>query len=83
MAGWVMETFLSVVCDNTVGRSDFLGEHGWSCLIERGSERYLFDTGQGLTISYNLKSLEKSLENVKKNIAKCNKNIRQKGKLKN
>ncbi|MBW2083882.1 MAG: radical SAM protein [Deltaproteobacteria bacterium] len=53
MAGWVMETFVSVVCDNTVGRSDFLGEHGWSCLIERGSERYLFDTGQGLTISHN------------------------------
>ena len=59
-----METFVSVVCDNTVGRSDFLGEHGWSCLIERGSERYLFDTGQGLTISHNLKSLEKSLDGL-------------------
>jgi len=30
-----METFVSVVCDNTVGRSDFLGEHGW-----RGCDGY-------------------------------------------
>ncbi|RLB15777.1 MAG: MBL fold metallo-hydrolase [Deltaproteobacteria bacterium] len=60
-----MKTVFSVVCDNTAGESRFLGEHGWSCLIERGSQSYLFDTGQGIALPHNLKGLDSSLKGLR------------------
>jgi 7,8-dihydropterin-6-yl-methyl-4-(beta-D-ribofuranosyl)aminobenzene 5'-phosphate synthase len=34
---------------------DFLGEHGFSVLIEHNGNTYLFDTGQGHTLPHNVK----------------------------
>ena len=45
---------VTILCDNTVGRMDFLGEHGFAALIEHEDRRYLFDTGQGRTLPHNV-----------------------------
>lgn len=58
---------ITVLCDNIVGlKSNLLGEHGLSILIERGSKSYLFDTGQGHTLFHNAISLGKDLRKVEK-----------------
>jgi len=59
-----METRITIVCDNSISRSGFVGEHGFSCLIERGDERFLFDTGPGLSLPINLKTLNKHLSGL-------------------
>ena len=62
-----MKTRITVLCDNIVGlKSPLLGEHGLAMLIERGTETYLFDTGQGQTLFHNAISLGKDLRKVKK-----------------
>lgn len=61
-----MNINITVLCDNIVGlKSNLLGEHGLSILIERGEKSYLFDTGQGQTLFHNAISLEKDLRKVK------------------
>jgi 7,8-dihydropterin-6-yl-methyl-4-(beta-D-ribofuranosyl)aminobenzene 5'-phosphate synthase len=58
---------ITVLCDNIVGlKSNLLGEHGLSILIERGDKSYLFDSGQGHTLFHNAVSLGKDLRKVKK-----------------
>lgn len=47
-------TTVRILCDNSIGRLDFLGEHGFAALIERAEGRFLFDTGQGLTLPHNV-----------------------------
>ena len=37
-----MKTTINILCDNSISRSGFIGEHGFSALIERGQEKYLF-----------------------------------------
>ena len=59
-----MQTIISILCENTVVSARLLGEHGWSCVIERGNERYLFDTGQGMTITHNAEAMEISLRDI-------------------
>jgi 7,8-dihydropterin-6-yl-methyl-4-(beta-D-ribofuranosyl)aminobenzene 5'-phosphate synthase len=59
-----LKTEITILCDNYVGRPGFIGEHGFSTLIENGDKRYLFDTGSGIGLSFNLKLLEKSLKGV-------------------
>ncbi len=59
-----MKTAVTILCDNYVGRPGFIGEHGFSALIEIGDKRYLFDAGSGLGLSLNLKLLEKNLKGV-------------------
>ena len=49
-------TTVRILCDNNIGRLDFLGEHGFAALIEGKQGRFLFDTGQGLTLPHNLKA---------------------------
>ena len=49
-------TTVQILCDNSISRLDFLGEHGFSVLIERDGGRLLFDTGQGLTLPHHLKA---------------------------
>jgi 7,8-dihydropterin-6-yl-methyl-4-(beta-D-ribofuranosyl)aminobenzene 5'-phosphate synthase len=49
-------TTVRILCDNSIGRLDFLGEHGFATLIEREQGRFLFDTGQGLTLPHNVKA---------------------------
>jgi len=59
-----METRITIVCDNSISRSGFVGEHGFSCLIERRDEQFLFDTGPGLSLPINLKTLDKDLSGL-------------------
>ena len=49
-------TTVQILCDNNIGRMDFLGEHGFAALIEHDDKAYLFDTGQGHTLPHNVKS---------------------------
>ena len=62
--GGVLKTDITILCDNYAGRPGFIGEHGFSTLIESGDKRYLFDTGSGVGLSSNLKLLEKTLKGV-------------------
>lgn len=36
---------ITILCDNNVGKSGILAEHGFSALIEINNAKYLFDTG--------------------------------------
>jgi 7,8-dihydropterin-6-yl-methyl-4-(beta-D-ribofuranosyl)aminobenzene 5'-phosphate synthase len=47
-------TIVHILCDNNIGRMDFLGEHGFAALIEHDGRTYLFDTGQGHTLPHNV-----------------------------
>lgn len=49
-------TKVRILCDNNISRMDFLGEHGFSALIDHGDKQYLLDTGQGHTLPHNVKS---------------------------
>jgi 7,8-dihydropterin-6-yl-methyl-4-(beta-D-ribofuranosyl)aminobenzene 5'-phosphate synthase len=70
MANWgaeetgLMETTLTILSDNCISGSGFIGEHGFSVLIERGERRFLFDTGQGTAMPINLKTLQKGLRGL-------------------
>ncbi len=59
-----MKTDITILCDNYVGRPGFIGEHGFSTLIESGEKRYLFDAGSGVGLFNNLKLLDKNLKGV-------------------
>ena len=59
-----MESRITILCENTISRSGLIGEHGFSLLIELENEKYLFDTGPGLSLPYNLKSLGKNLDGL-------------------
>jgi len=59
-----LKTEITILCDNYVGRPGLIGEHGFSALIESGEKRYLFDTGSGVGLSFNLQLLQKSLKGV-------------------
>lgn len=47
-------TTVQILCDNNIGRMDFLGEHGFAALIEHEGQSVLFDTGQGHTLPHNV-----------------------------
>ena len=49
-------TTVQILCDNNIGRMDFLGEHGFAAFIEHDDKTYLFDTGQGHTLPHNVKT---------------------------
>jgi len=57
---------VTVMCENSVspGPSGLIGEHGWSCYVETGLQRLLFDTGQGLGILNNSLILKKDLGSI-------------------
>jgi len=61
-----METVISVLCDNSIKAPGFMGEHGFSVLIERNGEKLLFDSGSGLSIAHNLKKLDRDLKGLTK-----------------
>lgn len=61
-----MEVRLTVLCDNAVlPQLGLLAEHGFACLVERGTDRYLFDTGQGLALINNVRVLDKNLQDLR------------------
>lgn len=60
-----MKTVVTVLCENTAGfPMKIVGEHGLSILVERGEDRLLFDTGQGLALLSNASRLGKDLSKV-------------------
>lgn len=57
---------LTVICENSVYVPfPLIGEHGLSFLLE-GEDTTLFDTGQGLGIIHNLKTLGKDIQSIKR-----------------
>lgn len=61
-----MKTEITILCDNSISRSGFIGEHGFSLLVERDDKKYLFDTGPGMSLPLNLKVLNKDLKGLDK-----------------
>jgi 7,8-dihydropterin-6-yl-methyl-4-(beta-D-ribofuranosyl)aminobenzene 5'-phosphate synthase len=61
-----MRITITILCDNSISSSGLIGEHGFSLLIERGEQKYLFDTGPGMSLPRNLKALNKDLHGVEK-----------------
>lgn len=60
-----MPDCLTILCENSVGKSvHAIGEHGFSCFIETGGRRFLFDTGQGLGLLHNADLLDVPLESL-------------------
>lgn len=57
---------VTILCDNIVYKSNLLAEHGLSFLIETGKNNILFDTGQGLSIKQNIRTLNINLKLVDK-----------------
>lgn len=56
-----MHLKITIVVDNRVGQG-LSGEHGFSLWIETGTERVLFDTGQGSALAENARKLGIELE---------------------
>jgi len=60
------QTKITVLCENTAGRPMGLtGEHGFSCLIEKEGQKFLFDTGQGISLADNAQVLRIDLADIK------------------
>lgn len=57
---------ISIVCDNFIHASGFLGQHGFSALIQSGNQEYLFDAGPGPSFRHNLEKLGLDLNHLSK-----------------
>lgn len=55
---------ITVLADNTVAVSGWLGEHGLAVWIDTGEHSLLFDTGQGAVLSHNASALRMNLDAV-------------------
>ena len=61
-----MSIRITILCENTVTPSlPVMGEHGFAVFIETAHGNFLFDIGQGLTITHNAKHLKKDLTSIK------------------
>ncbi len=60
----VLSLKITVLVENTAGKRGLLGEHGLSFFIEADNCRFLFDTGQGMTLIHNAEVLGISLQNL-------------------
>lgn len=57
---------VTVVCENSVSRPGFLGEHGFAAYVKTPKDTLLFDTGQGFTLIQNSLRLQLDLRAVDK-----------------
>lgn len=58
---------VTILTDNVVpGKSELIGEHGFSAYIETGSGNFLFDTGRGKSVVHNALALQKDLASINK-----------------
>lgn len=58
---------ITILCENrTCITQGVTGEHGFCALIEQNGEKILLDTGQGLTLISNAKTLDIRLDNLSK-----------------
>jgi len=55
---------ITILCENTVGKTGLLGEHGLSFYVQAGKETLLFDTGGGYTLFHNSAKLNISLSSI-------------------
>lgn len=56
---------ITILCENRAGLSDkIIGEHGFSALLEKGEEKILLDTGQGLGLETNARTLGCNLSEI-------------------
>lgn len=55
---------ITILCENTAAPRELIGEHGFSALIERGEEKVLFDTGQGMGLVHNAALLGVDLTDI-------------------
>ncbi|MCP4672835.1 MAG: MBL fold metallo-hydrolase, partial [Desulfobacula sp.] len=52
------KTKITILCENRAGvTKDIVGEHGFSALVENNGRKILLDTGQGLGLKSNAKTL--------------------------
>ena len=56
-----IRTKLSILCDNFISAPDFMGQHGFSSLIEREDRKLLFDCGLRPSLEHNLETLGNNL----------------------
>ncbi|MBW2066164.1 MAG: MBL fold metallo-hydrolase [Deltaproteobacteria bacterium] len=57
---------ITILVDNIVtGRSEAIGEHGFSAYVETDRGNFLFDTGKGKAVTHNALLLQKDLSKVK------------------
>jgi len=61
-----MDFRLTVICENTVVRPGFIGEHGFAALLETKNGFILFDTGQGFSLIHNLLRFLKDVTKIEK-----------------
>lgn len=60
-----MSIKLTILCENSVGKPfGLLGEHGFACHVQTPCGNYLFDTGQGQTLTNNAKTLGINLAEI-------------------
>lgn len=59
-----MDWKITVLCENTVTKPGFLGEHGFAAYVETPDTTLLFDTGQGFGLVQNALRLQKDLRQV-------------------
>ena len=52
---------VTVLTENTVHHRNLLGEHGLAFWVDAGAKRVIFDTGQGLALGHNARSMDMSL----------------------
>ena len=58
---------VTILTDNVVpGKSEAIGEHGFSAYIETGRGNFLFDTGKGRTVVHNALVFQKDLARINK-----------------
>jgi len=58
---------VTILADNVVpGKSEAIGEHGFSAYIETGNGNFLFDTGKGRTVVHNASVFQKDLTAINK-----------------
>ncbi len=61
-----MKVRVTILCENSAAPPlPVLGEHGFAAFIETDHGNYLFDTGQGLSLSHNATYLKKDLSSIK------------------
>ena len=59
------QTRITVICENRAGGLlGITGEHGFAALIERGDQKILVDTGQGLTLKPNADTMGIDLKRI-------------------
>lgn len=61
----VDKTTITILCENRAGLTkNIMGEHGFSALVEKDGQKILLDTGQGLALKPNAKTLSIDLSQI-------------------